>query len=70
MIVISAPPAERMILSVCTESIILSAGSAEQQSTKSCSGNYSNDGSSRGDSGGGGRFDVGSGNNNCSGDRC
>jgi hypothetical protein len=34
-------------------------GSAKQQSTKSCSGKYGNDG-------GGNEFDVGSGDNDCS----
>jgi hypothetical protein len=54
-----------MILSACAESIILSADSAKQQSTifsKKCS----NDHSGRGDSGGGNRFDIGSGDNDCS----
>ncbi len=45
MILISATPAERMILSARAESIMLSAGSAKQQSTKSCSQKCNNDGS-------------------------
>jgi hypothetical protein len=68
MILISVPPTKRMILSACTESIILSAGGAKQQSTKSCSRKCGKDGSSRGNSGGGNGFDLGSGNNNCSDD--
>ncbi len=69
MILISVPPAERMILSACTESIILSAGGAKQKSTKSLSGKCGNDHGGRGNSGGGNGFDVGSGNNDCSDDR-
>ncbi len=61
--------AESIILSLHAESIILSAGGAKQQSTISCSGKCGNDGSSRGNSGGGNGFDVDSGNNNCSDDR-
>jgi hypothetical protein len=53
MILISAPPAERMILSAPAESIILSAGSAKQQSTKSCSRKCGGNGSGRGNNGGG-----------------
>jgi hypothetical protein len=37
--ILSAPPAESMILSACAESMILSAGGAIQQSTISCSKN-------------------------------
>jgi hypothetical protein len=66
MILISAPPAENMILSAHTESVILSVGSAKKQSTKSCSRNCGNNGGSSGDSGGGNRFDVGSSKDNCS----
>ncbi len=69
MIRISAHPAERMILSAHAESIILSAGGAKQQSTKSSSGKCGNDGGGRGDSGGEVGFDVGSGDNDCSDDR-
>jgi hypothetical protein len=69
-ILISALPIERMILSACAESIILSADGAKQQSTKSCSGKCGKDGGGRGDSGDGDRFDVGSGNANCSDDMC
>ncbi len=58
---ISAPPKERMILSAHAESIITSAGGAKQQSTKSCRGKCSNNGSGRGNSGSGNKFDVGSG---------
>ncbi len=57
------------MLSVRAESIILSEGSAKQQSTKCCSRKFGDNGSGRGDSGdsgGGDRFDVGSGNNICS----
>ncbi len=60
-IILSAPPAESMILSARTESSTLSVGSAKLQSTKSCSGKC-------GDNGGSNRFDIGSGNNNCSDD--
>jgi hypothetical protein len=69
MILISVPLAERMILSAGAESIILSASSAKQQSTKSCTRKCGDNGGSRGKSGGGDGFDVGSGNNNCSDDR-
>ncbi len=55
-----------MILSVRAESIILSAGGAKQQSTKSCSRKGSEDSGGRGDSGGSNRFDIGSGDDNCS----
>jgi hypothetical protein len=63
---LSAPPAERLILSVRAETIILSAGGAKQQSTKSCSGTCGNNGGGRGNSDGGNRFNVCSGNDNCS----
>ncbi len=63
---LSAPPTESMILSACTESIILSAGGAKQQSTISCSKKIGNDGGGRGDSSGGNGFNIGSGNNDCS----
>jgi hypothetical protein len=46
--------------------MMLSAGRARQQSTKSCSRNCGNNGSSRGYIGSGDGFDVGSGNNSCS----
>jgi hypothetical protein len=68
MILISAPSAESMMLSAHAESIIISAGSTKQQSTKSCHGKCNNDGGGIGDSGGGNRFDVGSSNDNCSDD--
>jgi hypothetical protein len=68
MILISALPRERMLSSACTESIILSEGSTKQKSTKSCSGKCGNDGSGRGDSGGGNRFGVGGGDDDCSDD--
>jgi hypothetical protein len=57
-----------MILSACTESIILSVGGAKQQSTKSCSRRCGNTGGRRGNSGSGDRFDVGSGDDNWSDD--
>jgi hypothetical protein len=66
MKLISAPPAETLILSAHAASIILSAGGTKQQSTKSCSRKCGNNDASRGDSGGGNRFDVGS--NDCSDD--
>ncbi len=69
MILISALPAERRILSVRAESISLSAGKAEQQSTKSCSRKYDDGGGGRGDSCGGDRFVVGGGDNDCSDNR-
>ncbi len=65
VILISVLPTENMILSACAESIILSAGSAKQQSTKSCSGKCGANGSGRGDSGSG---DSTSSNDNCSDD--
>jgi hypothetical protein len=68
MILISAPPAERMILLVHAESIILSAGSAKQQSTISCSRKCGNNSSGRGNSGSGDGFDDGSSNNGYSDD--
>jgi hypothetical protein len=46
-----------MMLSARAESIILSAGSTKQQSTKNCSRKCN--GGGRSDSGGGNRFDVG-----------
>ena len=59
--------AESILLSAGgAESIILSSGGAKQQSTKSCSGKPSNKGGGRGDSGGGNRFDIGSGVDGCS----
>jgi hypothetical protein len=70
MILISAPTTERMILSACAESIILSAGGAKQQPSKSCSGKCGNDGGSTDDSGSGDGFDIISGNNDCSDNRC
>jgi hypothetical protein len=69
MILISAPPAERMILSACAESIILSTSCNKQQSTKSCNKKCGYDGSSRNDSGVGDGFDIGSGYNDCSDNR-
>jgi hypothetical protein len=66
MILISAPPSESLITSDCAESIKLSAGGSKQQSTKSCSRKCGVDGSGRGNSGSGDRFDVGSSNGNCS----
>jgi hypothetical protein len=64
----SAPPAESMIPSACAESIILSARSAKQQSTKSCSRKCGNNGGGRGDSGSGKGFDLGRGSDNCRND--
>jgi hypothetical protein len=46
-IILSAQPAESMI-SARTESIILSAGGAKQQSTKSCNGKCGDNGGGRG----------------------
>ncbi len=66
--ILSAPPTEIMILSARTESIILSAGGAKQQSTISCSGKGGNNGGNRGDSGGSNGFDIGSGDEDCSDD--
>ncbi len=66
--ILSPPPAESIIHSVHAESIILSAGGTKEQSIKSCSGNCGNNGGGRGDSGGGDRFDVGSGGDDCSDD--
>jgi hypothetical protein len=66
MILLSGLPAESMILSAWAESIILSAGSPKQQSTKSCNGKCSNDGGGRSNSGGSDGFDVGSGDDDCS----
>jgi hypothetical protein len=66
MILISTPPTDSMMLSACTESITLSAGGAKQQSTKSCSRKCGNNGSGVGNSGGGDRFDIGSGKDDCS----
>jgi hypothetical protein len=66
--ILSAPPAESVILSAHAESIILSAGGAKQQSTKSCNGKFGKDGGGRCDSGGSDGFDIGSGDNNCSDD--
>jgi hypothetical protein len=63
---ISALPTESLILSARAESILLSACSAKQQSTKSYSGKCSKDGGGRGNRGGGDRFDNGSSGNNCS----
>jgi hypothetical protein len=63
---LSLPPTESMILSAHAEDITLSAGSAKQQSTESCSGKCGNNGGGRGDSGGSNEFDIGSGDNNCS----
>jgi hypothetical protein len=45
--------------------MILSAGGAKEQSTKSCRGKCGKDDISRGDSGGGNKIDTCSGNNNC-----
>jgi hypothetical protein len=67
--ILSVPPAKSTILSVHAESIILSVGGTKQQSTKSCSGKFSNNGGGRGNSGGGKGFDIGSGDANCSDDR-
>ncbi len=69
MILIFAPPAERMILSVHAESIIFSAGGAKQQSTKSCNGKFGDNGSGRGNSGGGDGFHIGSSDGDSSDDR-
>jgi hypothetical protein len=68
MMIISAPPAENLILSARAESIIFSVGGPKQQSTKSCSRKCCNDGGSRGNSGSGNGFLVGSGNDDCSDD--
>jgi hypothetical protein len=67
-IILSVPSADSMILSARAESIILSAGDVEQQSTKSCSGKCGYDCGGRGDTGSGNRFDIGSGNDGCSND--
>jgi hypothetical protein len=66
--ILSAPPAESMILSAHAESIILSAGRAKQQSTKSCNRKCGNNDSSRGDRAGSDGFDVGSNKDDCSDD--
>jgi hypothetical protein len=75
--ILVAPPAESMILSVHAESMILSAhaesmilseSGTKQQSTKSCSGKCGDNGSGRGNSGSGDRFDVSSSNDDCSDD--
>jgi hypothetical protein len=50
----------------CALRDILSAGSAKQQSAKSCTEKCGNDGGSRGNSGGGKGFDVSSDNDDCS----
>jgi hypothetical protein len=50
------------------ESIILSAGNAKQQSTKTCSVKCGDNGGGRDDSGGGDGFVVGSRDRNCSDD--
>jgi hypothetical protein len=66
--ILSLSPAASVILSTDAESMILSAGSAKQQSAKSCSGKCGDNGGGRGSSGGGKRFDLGSGDNDYSDD--
>ncbi len=65
MILISVPPTESIMLSPLPDNIILSTGSAKQQSAKSCSGTWDDNGGSRGNRCSGNWFDGGSGNNDC-----
>jgi hypothetical protein len=66
--ILSAPPAESVILSARAESIILSMDGAKQHSTKSCSGDSGVNGGGRGNSGSNDVFGVGSSDDDCSDD--